>query len=148
MKFYIVFKTEDKEKHLAKYIGKPGLNMLDILREIFPILNKVKVDEIDVNSRCPLSTFSKNILISEEEARICGHFRDNTEVTVTVPEFALSKFIKWHLEQVYHTEVKKHFFIFIKEIKIPYRSYCTQKLDVRALFLAWQEAGFPLKWKT
>ena len=147
MKFYIVFKTEDKEKHLAEYIGKPGLDMLDILREAFPILNKVELDKISIDSTCPLSKFSRSILISEEEARICGHFRGNTEVTVTVPEFALSRFIKWHLEQSYNTEIKQHFFIFTNKIKIPSYAYCTQGLDIKALFLAWQEAGFPLKWK-
>ena len=143
MYFHVTFRTRTKTEKLIEYIGDAGIDILDDLREAVPFIKGIPVENIDIDTSCPITRYKTTVSLSEAKARASEHFGGRTGINVTVPALFLSRFVEWETKKRYNT---KEFTRFIKTKHITGVT-CEQRLDEDKLYQAWKEKGYPLEWK-
>lgn len=144
MEFSVQFSSPDRT-HIIQHIGGVGLDMLDILKELFPALEKIDLKQIRVDSECPIRRNVCDLALSEDEARAAGHFKGKSHIKVNVPEAFFTQFVDWNYEERYDTPdnfMKKFYKGKLKHV------YLKQVVGYKKIFQAWHEAGFPMEWET
>jgi hypothetical protein len=155
MDFNIIFETADRSKNLVEFIGAPGLDILDQMREENPDIRRLPAYNIHIYNTCPIEGNRAYLKISEDKAREIGLFKGHTVVTVVVPEYSFSKFITWGRKDKFETViVSKNFITLVwrgREIGRKTEKRLTsvsfnQEISYNTVYDAWKAAGFPLVW--
>jgi len=143
MYFYVTFRTKTKEEKLIEYIGDAGIDILDDLREAVPFIKSIPVENIDIDTSCPITRYKTTIALSETKARESKHFGGRTGLEVVVPSLFLSRFVDWETKKEHST---KEYVRFIKTRRV-IGVRCSQRLDEDKLYQVWKEKGYPLDWQ-
>ena len=156
MHFSVTFEAPE---HILGDIGRPGIDLLDLIREQHPEARNLPAKDIGILLDCTLTgnraiRSDYTIYITEEEARQTGLFSGCDNVKVLIPEGFLSTFIKTTCQQRYKNkkytpELKILGITLIKEELILEEPYVNVKfnIDEQSIFEAWKEAGYPLDWR-
>ncbi|RKZ07822.1 hypothetical protein DRQ25_10625 [Candidatus Fermentibacteria bacterium] len=153
MYFKLTFTTDNVDQMLIGALGRPGLDMLDAVREDYPDLAGLKARSIDIYAGCPINGHTVDFDITEEQARASGLFRGNTEIQVQVPEHFFSRYVRCDIGRRYDT-------YYIRDA-IRIGPWCLRgarteqvlsgastenEFDKDCLMKEWGAAGFPTNW--
>ncbi len=158
MEFIVEFRTPDTKEDerrlpLVEKLGRPGIDMLDLIREEDEELKDVTAKNIWADTSCPIDGSSKSFSIGEDAARKSKLFTGKTYVTVVVPEAFLSRFIKFKAEKFYGRKVVKQAYSLFgvqigkdKTERIVDSVNTKYTYKIEEIVSAWEDSGFPLKW--
>ncbi|HLD90737.1 MAG TPA: hypothetical protein VI911_06970 [Patescibacteria group bacterium] len=177
MEFTVTFTTNDRNLPLVEKLGSAGVDLLDLVRETYPLARDLEVNKVWFNDNCPIDGHCMATRLNEEQARSSSLFKGRTEVQVVVPAASFAKFIDLDFDDRYTTVAETHYlrpalaktsFLrwmterrtafthkLVTIIAGQYKVY-TQKLtaiNVSYIFLEeemlnkWAAAGYPLEWR-
>ncbi len=153
MDFLVLFTTNDKHKALVEKLGQPGIDLIDIIREDHPALADININNMHVDTSCPINGHEREFYLDEEIVRDSKLFTGKTYVEVLVPVSFLSEFIYFRTKYTYID------YVLTKGLKIcgitftenTYEeriagSNSSYTYDSKIIIAAWKKAGYPLKW--
>jgi hypothetical protein len=161
MDFTVKFTTGNKDLPLVEKVGTPGLDILDLIRETYPVAKNMSSHRIYFNDSCPIDGSAMLIEVTEEQARQSGRFKGKTKVEVLVPGSSFSRFIDLSLKEEYYAEEEERWLLptlakipFLRWL-IPIRTITTRVLQgVKVDYVytkgdvlnKWIADGHPLEW--
>lgn len=135
-------------------MGNPGIDILDALREDYPILADLPASSFYIDPECPIHGEEDSFEISEDLARKSGLFAATTRAIVQVGEHSFSRYVKNRIRKNMATvtvaPAKKFLGIVIADSKVKEvvdSVYSDSFFDVKALLADWEKDGFPKKWR-
>lgn len=163
MNFNVCFTTNNGELPLVEKLGKPGLDILDLIRETYPEIKNLPSSDISFNDHCPINGSIMYIKVDEGVARKSGHFKGKTDVAVVVPEASFSKFVDLEIEKHYSDNYEDTYvfpslanipflqWAAFKTIKVTpdvlYRADVNYTYSSKTIIKQWIADGCPLDWK-
>lgn len=149
MEFGVVFKTR-KGEPLVEKLGTPGLDILDIVISENPEIANLKIENIRINTSCPINGDQKYIEVPVVTARKSGHFAGKTQISVNVSAGFMSQFVTFDTRIGYHEYNNRNWIVrcvmqggpFKKNV--PVSSSSDYKFDKEALLAHWAAKGYPM----
>lgn len=150
MHFKVIFKTNTGK--LLESLGKPGLDILDVIRLEKKEYANVAADDITFDESCPVNGDSLSVKLTEDQARASEYFKGKTTIKVTVPEESFYMFVDLNVREYWRSEYFPLIKLFgtgffgktrdthINSLSVEY------KFDKEALISAWIDAGCPIEW--
>ncbi len=153
MNFNVTFSTNTSDESLVEKMGRPGLDLLDVVREENPETKTLPAHSFYINNGCPINGSDLCVELTEAQARASGHFNADTSVDVQVEEHAFSKYVINTLEKNYSESASElricgiNTGMFKEKTKRLDHVRVDNKFDYDALRSDWAAAGHPLNWK-
>jgi hypothetical protein len=153
MNFTVRFITKNKKQMLIAALGRPGLDMLDAIREDYPELAEIKAGNINIYPECPIDGSGAEFKLAEDLARTSGLFKGRTFVEVQVPEHFFSRYVRCNINRHYEAfYVRDPFYIGSFRLRkaitkdVLSGASTNNTFDRDCLMKEWKEAGFPTDW--
>jgi len=153
MNFRVTFTTNNEKLMLIESLGRPGMDMLDAVREDYPEVNVLPAEKIEIGGGCLIRGYEETFYISEDLARKSSLFNTKTRVEVKVPVHFLSRFVLCNLNKYYDDVVISKglkildWHVLGRKVESRLNRVCTDNTFSKdALFEAWEKAGFPIDW--
>jgi len=150
MDFKVVFRT--KSGKLLESLGKPGLDILDLIRSEKEEYANVSAENINFDGSCPIHGDEVTVRLTEAQARISEYFKGKTTIVVTVPEESFYMFVDLSVQEYWASEYFPLIKLFgtglfgknrnthINLLSVEY------KFDKETLISSWIKAGCPIEW--